>query len=334
LFFTVGLAEQSVYTPASISQRSVSMSVFTELSRDDIESLLGAYTLGHYAGHQGISAGTENTNYFVDTDLGQFVLTVFEKHQPDELPFFLALGEHLHDSRCAVPQPFRTADGEFMVQVHGKPGVIFERVHGKHHQASPVHAATLAAALGKIHQSTGLFSGKRLHSHGVEWIRSQQASLKNQSSDDDVTLLAAAMARIDNIDRSLPLGVIHADLFHDNALFEGTELTGIIDWYFAGMDLYALDIAICLIDWCLDDGGLIDPAQARAFIQAYDRVRPLKSQERNAIPDLTIQAATRFWLSRELALRAHSGDGNVTQKDPRQMKYIVSHLLQNPLDLT
>lgn len=312
-------------------QRSASMSVFTELSREDIETLLSAYTLGHYAGHQGISAGTENTNYFVDTDLGQFVLTLFEKHQPDELPFFLALGEHLHDAKCAVPQPFRTAEGEFLVQVHGKPAVLFERVVGKHEQPSLDHAATVAGALGKIHQSTGLFSGKRLHSHGIGWIREQQQNLGSQLSADDSALLNEALVRIEAIDRSLPQGVIHADLFHDNALFDDAGLAGIIDWYFAGMDLYALDISTCLIDWCLDDQGVPDPAQVLSFIEHYEQTRPLKPEERAAIPDLTIQAATRFWLSRELALRAHSGDGNVTQKDPLQMKRIVIHLLQNPL---
>ncbi|WP_028671605.1 homoserine kinase [Saccharospirillum impatiens] len=307
------------------------MSVFTELSREDIESLLGAYTLGHYAGHQGISAGTENTNYFVDTDLSQFVLTVFEKHRPDELPFFLALGEHLHDAHCAVPQPFRTADGEFLMQVHGKPAVLFERVTGKHHQPSPDHAATVAGALGKIHQSTGLFSGQRLHSHGIGWIRERQHDLAPELNANDATLFDAALVRLEAIDRGLPQGVIHADLFHDNALFDDNGLAGIIDWYFAGTDLYALDIATCLIDWCLDAKGLPDPAQVRNFVDHYEQTRPLKPGERAAIPDLTIQAATRFWLSRELALRAHSGDGNVTQKDPNQMKRIVSHLLQNPL---
>lgn len=307
------------------------MSVFTELSREDIDTLLGAYTLGHYADHQGISAGTENTNYFVDTNLGHFVLTVFEKHQPDELPFFLALGEHLHDLQCAVPQPFRNADGDFLVQVHGKPAVLFERVAGRHQEPGPDHAATVARALGKIHQSTGLFSGKRPHSHGIEWIRDQHRQLAPELSSDDRTLLEAAMERLDHIDRSLPQGVIHADLFHDNALFDDDGLAGIIDWYFAGIDLYALDIATCLVDWCLDDKGLPDPDRARQFVQQYDQSRPLKPEERAAIPALVIQAATRFWLSRALALRTHSGDGNVTQKDPLPMKRIVSHLLQNPL---
>ncbi|MEP4545510.1 MAG: homoserine kinase [Saccharospirillum sp.] len=307
------------------------MSVFTELSREDIETLLDAYTLGHYADHQGISAGTENTNYFVDTDLGQFVLTVFEKHQPEELPFFLALGEHLHDAHCAVPQPFRTAEGEFMVQLYGKPAVLFERVAGQHEQPSLAHAATVAGALGKIHQSTGLFSGNRAHSHGIGWIRTQQQGLGPDLEANDATLLASALDRLETIDRSLPQGVIHADLFHDNALFDEDGLAGIIDWYFAGIDLYALDIATCLIDWCLDSEGLPDTAKVANFISHYEQTRPLKPAERAAIPDLTIQAATRFWLSRELALRAHSGTGNVTQKDPHQMKRIVSHLLQNPL---
>lgn len=303
------------------------MSVFTELTRADVEHLLEQYTLGRYVDHQGISAGTENTNYFVDTDLGQFVLTLFEKHRPEELPFFLSLGEHLHDDHCAVPQPFRTVHGDLLTRLRDRPAVVFERIHGRHHQASPAHARTLAAALADIHTSTRRFEGDRAHSHGIEWVRETAGVLSPRLPDADRALLDDSLACIERIDRSLPRGVIHADLFHDNALFEGERLSGIIDWYFAGIDLYALDIAVCLIDWCLDAKDRPDPERCLDFVHGYHQRRPLNAGEFDAIPELMVQAATRFWLSRALAARNNPKQDGVTIKDPDAMKHLTRQCL-------
>jgi len=304
------------------------MSVFTELTRSDIETLLDQYTLGRYSDHQGISAGTENTNYFIDTNLSRFVLTIFETLQAEELPFFLSLGEHLHDDNCAVPQPFRTAEGELLTLLKGKPAVMFERVIGEHHRASPKHAQTLARALANIHLSTAKFSGQRIHSHNADWIHHQAQQLAPEFEPDDQTLLSEALRSIDNLPRNLPRGVIHADLFHDNAMFEGDELAGIIDWYFAGIDHYALDIAVCLIDWCLDANGELDWQQSLAFVKTYHQQRPLQDNELAALPDLVVQAATRFWLSRSLAFDEHADPSQITIKDPNAMKILVIQSLK------
>lgn len=303
------------------------MSVFTELTRSDIETLLDQYTLGRYSDHRGISAGTENTNYFIDTNLSRFVLTIFEKLHADELPFFLALGEHLHDDDCAVPQPYRTAAGDLLTELKGKPAVMFERIIGQHHQASPKHARTLARALADIHRSTGKFSGQRVHSHGAAWIQQQAAALSAGFSAADQALLKDALSAIDGLPRNLPRGVIHADLFHDNALFDGDELAGIIDWYFAGEDHYALDLAVCLIDWCLDSQARLDWDQCLAFVHSYHQQRPLQAEEIAALPTLVIQAATRFWLSRSLAWDAHADPGQITIKDPNAMKALAQQAL-------
>jgi len=304
------------------------MSVFTDLSRTDIESLLRHYDLGAYRDHQGISAGTENTNFFVDTDQHRFVLTLFEKHAPEELPFFLALGEHLHDDRCAVPQPFRTRDGDFLISAKGKPAVLFECVQGRHQQPTPAHARTLAEALADIHRSTARFDSRRPHSHGIDWIERTARELTGSFPDEDRRLLDQALECLAGIDRALPSGVIHADLFHDNAMFEGDHLAGIIDWYFAGVDLYALDIAVCLIDWCLDEDGGLDLDRCVDFVAHYHSHRTLKAVEIDAIPALTAQAATRFWLSRALAVRDNPPQDGVTIKDPKAMKALTRHSLK------
>lgn len=303
------------------------MSVFTELTRSDVETLLDQYTLGRYSDHQGISAGTENTNYFIDTTLSRFVLTIFEKLQAEELPFFLSLGEHLHDDNCAVPQPFRTAEGELLTPLKGKPAVMFERVIGEHHRASPKHAQTLARALASIHVSTAKFSGQRIHSHNADWIHHQASQLAPGFDSADQALLNDALRTIDQLPSTLPRGVIHADLFHDNALFDGDELAGIIDWYFAGIDHYALDIAVCLIDWCLDADGQLDWQQGLDFVQAYHQQRPLQRDEIAALPALVVQAATRFWLSRALAFDEHADPSQITIKDPHAMKILARQAL-------
>ncbi|PTY38002.1 homoserine kinase [Saccharospirillum sp. MSK14-1] len=304
------------------------MSVFTELTRSDIETLLDQYTLGRYSDHQGISAGTENTNYFIDTNLSRFVLTIFEKLHADELPFFLSLGEHLHDDNCAVPQPYRTAEGELLTVLKDKPAVMFERVIGQHHQASPKHAQTLARALANIHTSTAKFNGQRIHSHGATWIHQQAVHLAPGFDSADQALLTEALQSIDTLPRNLPRGVIHADLFHDNALFDGDDLAGIIDWYFAGIDHYALDIAVCLIDWCLNIDGQLDWQQSLDFVQAYHQQRPLQRDELEAMPALVVQAATRFWLSRALAFDEHADPSQITIKDPTAMKVLAHQALQ------
>lgn len=304
------------------------MSVFTDLSRADITDLLSHYDLGDYQSHQGISAGTENTNFFVDTDRGRFVLTVFEKHAPEELPFFLALGEHLHDDKCAVPQPFRTRQGEFLLSVKNKPAVLFECVEGRHEQPTAQHARVLAEALADIHRSTARFDGQRTHSHGIDWIEHTAQELAPTMPEADQQLLTQTLNHLAGIDRTLPRGVIHADLFHDNALFRGDHLSGIIDWYFAGVDLYALDIAVCLVDWCLDDSGRFDFERCVDFIAHYHSHRPLSAAEWAALPDLTVQAATRFWLSRALAVRDNPPQDSVTIKDPDAMKALTRQSLE------
>lgn len=305
------------------------MSVYTELSQQDITSLLNHYDLGHYRSHQGISAGVENTNYFVTTDSHELVLTLFEKHSFEELPFFLQLGEHLYQHHCRVPQPFRDKNGEFLQRIYQKPAVFNERLTGKHVDVSPEFAVEIARALADIHIATSEFVTDRQHSHNRDWVEHQAQTVRAELSADDQNLMDQALTRLRSLPLSLPSGVIHADLFHDNALFDGAHVSGIIDWYFAGIDSYALDIAITMNDWCLNDQQRVDARQCAAFIEAYQSRRTLSDTERMAIPTLQIQSALRFWISRLLAQAEHGqSSDNITVKDPTQMRRLLHELLQ------
>ena len=303
------------------------MSVYTELNSAEISQLLARFNLGEYHSHQGISAGVENTNYFVNTSEHALVLTLFEKHDSAELPFFFRLGEHLFNANCKVPQPFRDRTGDFLQMVKGKPAVFHERLRGQHIEANPVTMAAIAEALAAIHLATASFDERQQHSHGRHWIAANAPAVMATLTVPDQALLKQALAVIKAIPE-LPSGVIHADLFHDNTLFDGAQITGIIDWYFAGYDFYALDIAITLNDWCLDDAGHYDAALGQAFVANYQRRRALNALEQQYLPHLQVQSATRFWLSRTLAKVIHQqSTEQITVKDPEPMRRLLQQLL-------
>jgi len=304
------------------------MSVYTELSQNEIEQLLGQYDLGTYVSHQGISGGVENTNYFVSTDRLELVLTLFEKHQLSELPFYLKLGEHLHAHHCKVPQPYRNLKDEFLQVIKGKPAVFVERASGGHIEATQVFADEIAIALAEVHTATSTFVEQQDHSHGVNWVILNAKGIEDSLSIEDKILLNNAVGHLLKIPSELPKGIIHGDLFHDNALFDNGHISAIIDWYFAGYDCYALDIAIALNDWCLNSDHAFDLTRIESFVDAYQTKRALTDLELISIPLLQIQAATRFWISRLLAQREHSNTvGNITVKDPNEMKQLLVQLL-------
>lgn len=303
------------------------MSVYTRLNAEQMSSLLKFYDFGDYQDHQGISAGVENTNYFVNTHQQRLVLTVFEKLSTEELPFFLELTEHLNQQGCAVPLPFRDQQGDFIHHIEGKPAVFFERVKGTHAEASNNHIAAIARALATQHLAVANFLPTRQHSHNITWVRSHASLLADSLDAEQQQLIKTALTTLAQLPSDLPKGVIHADLFHDNALFEGDTLTGVIDWYFAGVDSFALDIAITLNDWCLENNHP-NSEKISLFLQHYQQVRALSSAELTALPALQVQSSLRFWLSRLLAQQQHGrSDEHITVKDPMQMQRQLSQLL-------
>ena len=227
-----------------------------------------------------------------------------------------------------MAQPFRSRNGDFLHTVKGKPAVFIERLSGSHVVASPAYANEIAIAMARVHLSTQSFELIRQHSHNLIWVQNTANNLMQELNAGDKRLLTIVLAHLKNIPQNLPTGVIHADLFHDNALFDNGHISGIIDWYFAGVDCFALDIAIALNDWCLDENKLFNVELGQQFLHAYQQVRPLNEQELAAITLLQIQAATRFWLSRYLARKKHlSSTESITVKDPNEMKRLLTQLL-------
>lgn len=285
------------------------MAVFTEVLPAEAGTLTERLGAGTLLRLQGIPAGIENTNYFVTTTTGDWVLTLFERLTAEQLPFYLGLMQHLARRGLPVPEPRADASGQMLHQVAGKPAALVTRLPG-HHQLAPDlhHCAQLGRLLAQMHQAVADFPLQQPNLRGLAWWQSMAPQLRPFLAADQQRLLDDEMAFQQGLAASpayaaLPRGAVHADLFCDNVLFDGLpgheKLTGAFDFYFAGIDTFAYDLAVCLNDWCLDaNDATLDEARAQALVGAYQAERPLTTTEQRLLPALLRSAALRFWLSR------------------------------------
>ena len=276
------------------------MSVFTPVTPEQLSVWLENYCLGALVQMQGIAAGIENTNYFVTTTEGRYVLTLFEKLTPTELPFYLGLMAHLAQHGTPSPAPATDRSGRMFSELNRKPAALMSRLQGEAVTApTPAHCTEVGAALAEIHLAGRSYPGKLDNPRGLRWWREAAPKVS--------PFLDAARAALlhDEIEfqaqqpsAGLPRGPIHADLFRDNVLFVGARIGGVIDFYFAGVDCLLFDVAVTLNDWCVHGAGEIDPTRAHALLVAYHAHRPFTAAERDAWPAMLRAAALRFWLSR------------------------------------
>ena len=281
------------------------MAVFTEVSFDEAAAFLSALHLGQLQTIKAAAGGIENTNYFVDTDQGHYVLTLFERLSFEQLPFYLHLMKHLAARGIPVPDPAASAKGEILHRLKGKPAAVVNKLRG-HSELLPTaaHCAAVGDMLARMHLAGLDYPRTQGNLRGLPWWNQTVPSVLPYITLDQRSLLLSELAYQNHIARSsayqvLPQGAVHADLFRDNVMFEGAQLTGFFDFYFAGCDTFLFDIGVCLNDWCVDlaSGASVDD-RADAFMSAYHRVRPLTPQERRLLPALQRAAALRFWLSR------------------------------------
>lgn len=312
------------------------MSVYTTIERDELEAFLRTYPLGKLVEYSGITAGIENTNYFVTTTHGQYVLTLFESLCHDELPYFLDLMAHLAEHDVPSAHPEANEHGLYVSTLKQKPAALVRRLMGQSvEQPNPEQCAALGKALGHMHDIGQEFIGQRDNRRGPHWWREMANQLMAHLDEDDGTLLRAELhyqsqhRRVD----LLPQGVIHADLFRDNALFENNTLTGIIDFYYACNDVLLYDLAITVNDWCSHDDGSLDPSRLQPMLMAYQAERSLTDHERQAWPVMLRAGALRFWLSR-LYDKHFPRRGEITHiKDPNVFKRILQQRMNQQADL-
>ncbi|MGK0673801.1 MAG: homoserine kinase [Halothiobacillaceae bacterium] len=309
------------------------MSVYTRVDRPALETFLHDFDAGQLVEYSGISAGIENTNYFVTTTQGCFVLTLFERLSRDELPFFLDLMAHLAEHGVPTPHPLADRHGLYLSELCGKPAALVQRLTGssvEHPDAT--QCAAIGAALAHLHLVGLSFPHQRPNPRGPHWWREAAARVHDRLGPDAAQRLDEEIAfQFAHRHDQLPRGVIHADLFRDNALFEGERLTGIIDLYYACTDALLFDVAVTVNDWCVTDGHALDPERTRTLLAAYADVRPFTPAEHASWPAMLRAAALRFWLSRLVDLHYPRAGELTHTKDPETFgQLLATHVRGTP----
>jgi len=280
------------------------MAVYTEVTDEDMAAFLEGYDLGGLLSCKGIAEGVENSNYLLHCEAGFFILTLYERRVAEaDLPFFLGLMEHLAERRITCPQPVKNRKGVALGRLAGRPAVIVTFLDGiAVRRPVAQHCAMIGETLARLHEAGSDFAIKRANALSVGGWEPLFRSAEMRA---DTVLPGLAVTIADELSylerhwpKHLPSGVIHADLFPDNAFFLGGKLSGVIDFYFACNDMFAYDIAICLNAWCFEPDSSFNITKGMALIDGYQRIRPLTGEEAEALPLLARGAALRFLLTR------------------------------------
>ena len=308
------------------------MSVFTPVSEAQLAQWLARYSVGHLRALEPIASGIENTNYFVTTERERLVLTLYERLPAEDLPFYLNLMAHLAHHDVPAPEPIADRSGTYFSVLNSKPASLVTRLSGAPVLAPDAdHCAQIGLALGKLHVATSSFRGRHPNPRGASWRTQAARAVKRFLDPAQQALLESEMAtQRQATRRRLPQGAIHADLFRDNALFVDGALSGIIDFGFAATDALAYDLAITVNDWCIDEAGELEPARTRALTDAYQSVRPVTDDERDAWPLLLRLGALRFWLSRLYDLHLPRPGELIHAHDPGHFERVLRARVAHP----
>ncbi len=324
------------------------MAVYTEVSPEEAGGLIQQLGLGTLHAMQGCAGGIENTNYFVSTSAGEYVLTLFERLGFEQLPFYLALMKHLAGHGIPVPDPAQDASGVYLHALKGKPATVVNRLRGQSAlQPDATHCALVGAMLARMHLAGRDFALEQPNLRALPWWNATVPVVLPHVDAAQAALLRAELAYQNHIAessayRALPRGPIHADLFRDNVLFEAAgdtphaaaqpQLSGFFDFYFAGVDCWLFDLAVTLNDWCIAlDSGVADLARSRSLLAAYQTVRPLTGAERALLPAMLRAGALRFWISRLWDWYLPRDASMLTPHDPTHFERVLRQRVQEPL---
>jgi homoserine kinase type II len=300
------------------------MAVYTDLSDEELEGLLARYDLGAARAFKGIAEGVENSNFYLETDKGRYILTVYEKRvNAADLPFFFAVMEQAARAGAPCPDPVHGRDGAVIQSVRGKPCAIISFLQGvSPRRPSAAQCKAVGAALARLHLALTDLSMTRPNALGASsWagLAAGREAAIEALEPGAAALVAEDLAALAGWPADLPAGAIHADLFPDNVLFLGDAVSGLIDFYFACTDLLAYDLAIMLNAWCFEPNMReFDLVRGRSLISGYESVRPLFAPEREALPLLARGAALRFFLTRLIDWSGTPDGALVRRKDPRE----------------
>jgi homoserine kinase type II len=300
------------------------MAVYTDVSAEDLGRFIAGYDIGELRSYKGIAEGVENSNFLVHTGTGSYILTLYEKRVAAvDVPFFLALMEHLAKRGINCPQPVKSRSGESLGTLCGRPAAIVTFLDGMWMRRPDAgNCAAVGEALAKMHLAGADFSGRRKNALSVGGWRPLFEQAADRANGVQQGLREAIEQELAHLEAQwpadLPQGVIHADLFPDNVFFLGDELSGLIDFYFACTDTLAFDVAICLNAWCFEPDHSYNVTKGRNLLSAYMKVRPLSAAELEAFPLLARGAAMRFLLTRLVDWLNVPPGALVKPKDPRE----------------
>ncbi len=311
------------------------MAVFTPITMDALDHWLSQFSLGKPLAIKGIPSGIENSNFFITTEAGEFVLTIFETLRFEQLPFYLNLMRHLADRNVLVPAPIANKQGEILGTLHDKPATIVSKLEGSSEMApEAVHCAAVGDMLARMHVAAQDFPLQQPNLRGLDWWRATTPVVLPYLSPENQQLLNAEMQFQESVAVSanyaaLPRGPIHADLFRNNVMFADTQLTGFFDFYFAGCDTWLFDLAVTVNDWCVDlSSGALDHERTHALIDAYHANRPLTAAEQATWPAMLRAAALRFWLSRLYDFHLPRSAEMLTPHDPSHFERILRQRIE------
>jgi homoserine kinase type II len=313
------------------------MAVFTAVTLDDLTQWTRQFPLGQALALEGISSGIENSNFFLTTERGEYVLTIFENLGFEQLPFYLQLMRHLAARGIPVPDPVANDKGELVTALRGKPAAIVSRLAGSSQMdPQPVHCAAVGAMLAKMHLAGSDFPLVQPNLRGLDWCSATAPQVMPYLADDNARLLNDEIAfqqrfAASDTYRRLERGPVHADLFRNNVMFVGEELTGCFDFYFAGCDTWLFDLAVTVNDWCIDLAtGQLDQPRVAALLAAYRAVRPFSDADHAAWQPMLRAAALRFWLSRLYDLHLPREAELLTPHDPAHFERILRDRIAHP----
>jgi len=316
------------------------MAVFTPVTEEQAALLMSQLGLGELTELRGIEGGIENTNYFATTDLGEYVLTLFERLNHEQLPFYLYLMKHLAEKGIPVPNPAANSDGDILHTLCDKPAAVVNRLLGKSQLApNAVHCAAVGAMMAHMHLAGEDYNRSQPNLRGLAWWNDTVPVVLPYLEEDQARLLQSELAFQNHIAQgaayqALPKGPVHADLFRDNVMFEGEKLTGFFDFYFAGNDTWLFDLSVCVNDWCIDlNSGEHAPERALAMLNAYQEVRPLRSAERQLLPAMLRAGALRFWISRLWDFHLPREASMLKPHDPTHFERVLRARLTSPFKL-
>jgi homoserine kinase type II len=324
------------------------MAVFTAVTETDLAQWMRHYDLGEVVDFRGISSGIENSNFFLTTTRGAYVLTIFEKLTAAQLPFYLELMRHLAAHRVPVPDPVPRDDGALFGTLHGKAATIVTKLEGSAELAPRIeHCLEVGQMLARMHLAGRDFPLHQPNLRSLAWWKETVPAVLPFMTDAQRALITAELEHQSAFFASddyaaLPGGPCHCDLFRDNVLFalaapdtgHSVRLGGFFDFYFAGCDKWLFDVAVTVNDWCVDLAtGRLDPARTEAFLRAYQMVRPFTSEERHHWRDMLRAGACRFWVSRLYDFHLPRAAEMLQPHDPTHFERILRERLAGAASL-